>query len=89
MQPGEELIKNLEMLRRDLNALQKQLNESGTERTNHFLTFVGTDCTYYRKSLDLFLEHDYERLREQIRSLADLFDLLDGTEVREAYGIKV
>ena len=58
--PGEEFVDVLEKLR-------KRLNESGTERTVGLRDTMGADCSYYRKSLFMFLEKDF-------RELADLVD---------------
>jgi len=57
--PGQELIKILEELR-------NRLNRSGVERTSGLLCNLGDDCSYYRKSLDIFLRKDYEELRNLI-----------------------
>ena len=73
-----ELILDLEKLRKLLNILTSELNSSGVERTAHFLTYVGENCAYFKKSLELFLDEDYDRLKSVIRDLADTFDLLDG-----------
>jgi hypothetical protein len=78
MKPGAELIRELEKLRKLLNQLTGELNSSGVARTAHFLNYVGNNCSYYRKSLDLFLDKDYDKLRDRIRDCADLFDVLDG-----------
>ena len=83
MKPGEELITELEKLRILLNEITSELNSSGVERTAHFLKFVGTDCSYYRRSLDLFLSEDYDKLKEIILNLADLFMILDGRRGQE------
>lgn len=55
-QPGERLIRTLEDLR-------LRLNISGVERTQGLRDAMGSDCTYYRKSLDFFLVRDVDDLQ--------------------------
>jgi hypothetical protein len=74
----QQLILDLEKLRKYLNSLHKELNNSGTERTAHFLTYVGQDCSYFKKSMEFFLAEDYDKLKNVIRDLADIFDIIDG-----------
>lgn len=78
-----ELITDLEKLRTFLNKLTSELNSSGVERTAHFLNYVGTDCAYFKKSIEFFLEEDYDKLRDTIRDLADLFDILEGKGIHD------
>lgn len=78
MTPGEELINNLNDLRIKLNDLSARLNSSGVERTIGLKTALGEDCRYYRKSMGLFLDKDYEDLRNKVKSLNDLFNLIEG-----------
>ena len=52
----EEMIPILEELR-------SALIDSGLQRTYHFLDTRGSDCGYYRKSLDLFTKEDYDKLK--------------------------
>jgi len=59
--PGEKLILLLEELRVFMNA-------SGIERTAGLHDALGDDCSYYRKSLDLFLDRDFDKLDELIHS---------------------
>lgn len=79
----QQLILDLERLRKFLNALHSDLNSSGVERTAHFLTFVGQDCAYFKKSMEFFLAEDYDTLKAIIRDLSDLFDLIDGRPGRD------
>jgi hypothetical protein len=51
--PGQELIKLLEELR-------LRLDNSGVARTNGLLCELGEDCQFYRKSLDIFLNKDFD-----------------------------
>ena len=74
----QQLILDHERLREFLNALHKDLNSSGVERTAHFLTFVGQDCAYFKKSMEFFLAEDYDTLKTVIKDLNDLFDIIDG-----------
>jgi len=58
--PGQDLIIRLEELR-------NKLNRSGVERTAGLMRVLssepgGSDCSYYRKSLDIFLRKDYDQI---------------------------
>jgi hypothetical protein len=75
MTTSEELIKNLEMLRRKLNELSDRLNDSGVERTFHLRRIMGEDCSSVRKSTNLFLDEDFDDLANLVQECQDLFDL--------------
>ena len=77
---GEELIDELDSLREELLRLHEQLSSSGVERTNGLRKAMGSDCQYYRKSLNLFLEKDYVNLRDKVRKCSQLFDAIDPGE---------
>lgn len=54
-QPGEELINILELLRR-------RLSSSGVQRTDGLRRSMGSNCRFYRRSLDIFLDRDFDDL---------------------------
>ena len=60
--PGEELIRLLDDLR-------ISLNKSGVERTQGIKIAMGNNCAYYRKSLDLFLDKDYNNISKLVRKI--------------------
>ena len=68
--PGVELVRKLAELR-------VRINNSGVERTKAILDGMGADCNYYRKSLDIFLDKDYEDLKIILRDILDIMDKLD------------
>jgi hypothetical protein len=72
MQPGESLIRALERLR-------ARLNSSGTERTAGLLEAMGNDCSFYRKSLDILLDRDYDELERLVEEVNKEFNRLKGT----------
>jgi len=76
--PGELLVRDLESLRVLLNKLHDKLNASGVERTFHLRRIMGKDCTYLRKSMNLFVDEDFEPLRDMILELHDQFLLIEG-----------
>ena len=76
--PGELLIRDLESLRSLLNQLHDKLNASGVERTFHLRRIMGKDCTYLKKSMNLFVDEDFEPLRNLIAEVNDRFLLIDG-----------
>ena len=59
--PGEKLIEILE-------ALRLRLENSGVERTYGLKEALGGDCSFYRKSLDLFLERDFDDIKELLEA---------------------
>jgi len=68
--PGQQLITLLEEIRLSLKpsgpiplqALKYRLENSGLERTYGLMKIAGDDCSYYRKSLDIFLKRDYNEV---------------------------
>jgi hypothetical protein len=70
----DELIQDLNNLRKLLNDLHTTLNSSGVERTNGLKNALGSECQYYRKSLKLFFEQDYEKLRDLVTQCSQHFD---------------
>ena len=71
MQPGERLIIALDQLR-------ARISSSGVERTAGLRNAMGDDCSFYRKSLDLFLDRDYEDIESLLRDSITEFDKLKG-----------
>jgi hypothetical protein len=67
--PGQELIQILENLR-------NRLNRSGVERTAGLLRELGDDCSYYRKSLDIFLRKDYDEIHRILVKCKEVMDTL-------------
>jgi uncharacterized coiled-coil DUF342 family protein len=76
--PGEELIEQLDSLRIKLESLSERLDRSGVERTNGLRQIMGRECDYYRKSLDIFLHKDYIDLRNMVKDIHQLFEVVDG-----------
>ena len=75
---GQMLINELDDLRRLLETFFKDVSSSGVERTSHFLNYIGTDCRHFKKSMDLFMEEDYEKLRDSVSELSELFNIIEG-----------
>lgn len=75
---GERLIDELDHLRVHLNDLSDKLDASGVERTKGLRETMGRDCTFYRKSLDLFLRKDYRQLRNLCKGAHELFNKIEG-----------
>lgn len=63
---GEELLNYL-------NELKNRLNSSGVERTVGLRDNMGSDCTFYTKSLNLFLQRDYTDLKGLVEVVYELF----------------
>lgn len=85
-QSGDKLLDLLDELRIKLNSiedlkeltnlleqLRNRLNISGVERTVGLRDNMGNDCTFYSKSLDLFLRKDYIDLKGLVEALHTLF----------------
>jgi len=78
MNPGEQLVDTLDELRQMLILLSDRLTKSGIERTNGLRVYMGTDCDYYRRSLDILLRKDYMDIKNLVQSCHDLFNLVEG-----------
>jgi hypothetical protein len=70
MQPGEDLVRILEVLR-------TRLNTSGVERTAGLRSAMGDDCTFYRKSLNILLNKDYEDLFGLVKEALREFEKIE------------
>jgi len=71
MQPGEQLLLLLEKLR-------IRLSNSGVERTQGLRDNMGRDCPYYRKSMQLFLERDYEDVKNLTKQINTVLSIIEG-----------
>jgi hypothetical protein len=74
---GEVLIKELDELRIKLLDLSQRLNNSGVERTNGLKENMGTDCTYFKTSMNIFVKKDYIDIRNMIESVWNTFQLIE------------
>ncbi len=81
MKPGDELIQNLENLRKSLIHTHDRLVASGVERTQGLKKNLGENCVYYKQSLDLFLKNDYQDIMNLIQRCHELFQLVEGKDV--------
>lgn len=77
---GEQLLEQLDELRLSLMQLEERLQKSGVERTCGLKKYMGNDCHFYRKSMDLFLRKDYEQLRDMVSSIHRLFSIIEGKQ---------
>ncbi len=73
-----DLIDDLEDLRVALHLLHERLEKSGVARTTGLKVNMGDDCHYYRKSKDLFLQRDYEQVRDLVLKAVSQFRLIEG-----------
>lgn len=64
---GDELLDMLKLL-------QDRLQMSGLERTVGLRDNMGTNCEFYSKSLNLFLKHDYQDLKNLISNINRKFE---------------
>ena len=80
MFPGQELLELLNQIRGyltpdevsiPLRAFKYRLDRSGIERTLGLLKNMGDDCSYYRKSLDIFLRKDYNDIYKIIMAIPE------------------
>ncbi len=69
----EELSTDRELIKK-LEKLRLRLNNSGTQRTAGLLDSMGDDCTYYKKSMNIFLKRDYDEVRDLIKEARELFN---------------
>ena len=77
MKMQDQLVQQLDQLRRKLNLLRERLENSGVHRTAHMKRW-GDDCKLYQRSLNLFESEDYEELRGMITELGKCFDIVEG-----------
>jgi hypothetical protein len=75
---GEKLIHELDALRIALAKLSDRLNNSGIERTEGLRETQGSDCPYFKKSLDIFVRKDYIQIRDMVESVHNLFRTVEG-----------
>ena len=75
---ADELIDQLDTLRLDLMSLESRLASSGVERTKGLRDAMGEECRFYRRSMQVFLEKDYEDLKQKIENAHKLFLLIEG-----------
>lgn len=75
---GETLIKELDELRIRLGQLSDRLDNSGVQRTEGLRDVMGSDCPYFKKSMNIFMKKDYEDVKNMIESLYTLFLLIEG-----------
>jgi hypothetical protein len=78
---GEQLIRELDELRRKLFDLSTRLDSSGVERTHGLRATMGNDCPYFKKSMDIFMKKDYQELQIMIESINNLFLLIEGKKL--------
>jgi hypothetical protein len=76
--PGDELIDLLDDLRVNLNQLVQKCNDSGIERTKGLRDVMGEDCVYYKKSLALFIQKDYDELKNLVEACNKKFNQIEG-----------
>ena len=69
--PAQEAVEMLEKLR-------LRIINSGVERTFALLKGMGDDCQYYRKSLDILLQRDWEDLKKLICKTSEYMEKIDG-----------
>lgn len=72
------MVRDLEMLRRKLEKMRDRLEDSGVERTFHMKRIMGSDCQLYQKSMNLFVDEDYEELRDLTSSIWEQFQIIEG-----------
>lgn len=80
MFPGQELLHILDNLRTSLKkdessiplrALKYRLDNSGVQRTNGLLISMGNDCSFFRKSLDIFLKRDFDDIFKILKAIPE------------------
>lgn len=71
-----DLIDYLEILRKDLN-------KSGVERTVGLKVGMGNNCPYYKKSKDIFLSNDYDRIKKSLLLVLKQLEIVEGKTIEE------
>jgi hypothetical protein len=75
---ADDMINQLDDLRLYLMELEDRLKKSGIERTKGLRDAMGDDCRFYKRSMQLFLEKDYEDIKTKIENAHKLFLLIEG-----------
>ena len=75
-----DLIDDLEELRKALLSFSDSLEKSGVERTTGLKVNLGADCPYYKKSKDIFLSRDYEKVRDSFLSCLSQYRIIEGKD---------
>jgi hypothetical protein len=99
--PGQELLELLNDIRLNIKenesipilALKYRLENSGVERTLGLLNKLGDDCSYYRKSLDIFLRRDYNDIYKIVFNIKEVPEYLvvsfsRAREIMEMLGVE-
>lgn len=73
-----DLIDDLEALRKALVTFHDRLQKSGVERTTGLKFNLGADCPYYWRSKDIFLNKDYDDLRDLFLKCLEQYRLVEG-----------
>jgi len=60
-----------------LSTLEKRVKNSGFERTAGLRASMGDDCSYYQKSLKLFLKNDLVDLKHLLVKLVEEIDAFE------------
>jgi len=58
--------------------MKDRLDNSGVERTFHMKRIMGSDCQLYQKSMNLFVDEDYEELRNLTHDIWEQFNIIEG-----------
>lgn len=99
--PGQELLELLNELRLNIKnneevpilALKYRISNSGVKRTLGLLNNLGNDCSYYRKSLDIFLRRDYNDIYKIVFAIKEIPEYLVSSlarakEIMELLGVE-
>lgn len=60
-----------------LEKLRYRLDKSGVRRTFGLGLEMGTDCPYYKKSLDIFMKKDLQDIRSLLLNADSLIALIE------------
>lgn len=66
-----------------LEHLRANLSNSGVERTTGLKLSMGPTCAYYKKSKDLFLSNDYDRIKKVLLDTVRQLELVEGKSISE------
>jgi hypothetical protein len=73
-----DLIDDLDSLRIALLSFSDRLEKSGVERTTGLKANLGDDCPYYKKSKDVFLNRDYDQVKDLFLKVLDQYRIVEG-----------
>ena len=69
-----------DLLLEELLSLKTLLSSGSLERTKGLKDNLGISCIYYKKSLSLFVEREYDVLAAKIKLIKKIIEVIEGKQ---------